>query len=76
VDVRPSVRGKFLFVGDEKYWSGASPTARSAQPPTGTSFPAADQVERDFAQMAAAGLNSVRVYTPPPRWLARRRAAP
>src|SRR5207244_12566723 len=25
--------------------------------------------ERDFAEMAAAGFNAVRLYTPPPRWL-------
>ncbi|MGI8757166.1 MAG: glycosyltransferase, partial [Acidimicrobiales bacterium] len=28
-----------------------------------------ETVERDFAQMAAHGLNAVRVYTVPPRWL-------
>jgi beta-galactosidase/beta-glucuronidase len=26
-------------------------------------------VERDFAQMAASGINSVRTYKVPPRWL-------
>src|SRR5262249_38979393 len=26
-------------------------------------------VARDFAKMSASGLNAVRVYTPPPRWL-------
>jgi hypothetical protein len=31
--------------------------------------PAPDVVELDFAQIAAAGLNTVRTYTVPPRWL-------
>src|SRR5262249_607892 len=32
-------------------------------------FPAKDVVERDFRAIADAGMNSVRVYTPPPLWL-------
>src|SRR5262249_12877383 len=32
-------------------------------------FPAKDVVERDFRAIADAGMNSVRVYTPPPLWV-------
>jgi hypothetical protein len=35
----------------------------------GDPFPEPAQVTRDFAAMAAHGVNAVRVYNPPPRWL-------
>jgi glycosyltransferase involved in cell wall biosynthesis len=65
---RPQVRGKFLYVGDEKlYVRGVT---------YGTFHPGADTgeydpstVEQDFAQMAEHHINAVRVYTAPPRWL-------
>ena len=66
---RPSVRGKFLHAGDRKlYLRGVTyGTFRPAQ--DGSDYPAPAVVERDFASMAAAGVNAVRVYTPAPRWL-------
>ena len=65
---RPRVHGKFLFVGDTKlYVRGVT---------YGTFRPTEDGVaydpevtERDFAQMAANGVNAIRTYTAPPRWL-------
>src|SRR5918911_293546 len=43
---------------------------RSSRPDAdGTEYHSPDVVERDFAQMAANGLNAVRTYTVPPRWL-------
>src|SRR5438105_4209354 len=68
-DVRPHVGGKFLYLGDQKvYVRGVTygtfhPTAE------GTEYHSPDIVERDFAQMAAHGLNAVRTYTVPPCWL-------
>src|SRR5262245_48494906 len=35
----------------------------------GDLFPEPDRVARDFAAMAEHGINAVRVYTTPPRWL-------
>jgi GT2 family glycosyltransferase len=35
----------------------------------GSSFPASQRVREDFAAMAAAGINSIRTYVPPPSWL-------
>jgi GT2 family glycosyltransferase len=35
----------------------------------GWQFPARAQVRRDFALMAEHGINTVRLYTPPPMWL-------
>ena len=65
---RPSVGGKFLFAGDQKLF------VRGVT--YGTFRPGADgaeydpeMVERDFAAMAANGINTIRVYTTPPRWL-------
>ena len=72
---QPRSHGKFLFVGDEKLhvrgrdiWTipSGSRTARNTTP--------ARQVQRDFAQMAAAGINTVRVYTIPAALAARRAA--
>ena len=67
--VRPSVRGKFIYVGEEKlYVRGV--TYGTFRPSTdGSDHPDADVVEQDLAQMAANGLNAVRTYTVPPRWL-------
>ena len=66
---RPTVRGKFLYVGDEKwYLRGVTyGTFRPQGPRQETYSP--DQVEADFALMAANGINAVRTYTVPPRWL-------
>ncbi|HEY3215384.1 MAG TPA: glycosyltransferase [Candidatus Eisenbacteria bacterium] len=35
----------------------------------GNEFPAKERVERDFGLMALHGINAVRTYTAPPRWL-------
>src|SRR5439155_20475775 len=35
----------------------------------GSEVPEPEVVERDFALMAANGINAVRIYTVPPRWL-------
>jgi GT2 family glycosyltransferase len=65
---RPVVRGKFLFRGGEKlYVKGVSygplsPTAEGEQFDRATTA-------RDFAAMGASGINAIRVYDVPPRWL-------
>ena len=67
--LRPVVRGKFIFVGEKKLfvrgvtYGTFQPDAENHQ------FPAREIVERDFALMAANGVNSLRTYTVPPRWL-------
>lgn len=62
---RPEVRGKFLFVGDEKLWVRGVTYGTFAD----GGYPPVTIVEADFADMAQAGVNAVRVYTVPPRWL-------
>src|SRR3954447_12207082 len=66
---RPAVRGKFLFVGDQKYWVKGVTYGTFQPGADGRPFPPSNDVERDFAQMTASGINTVRVYTPPPRYL-------
>ncbi|MBM3225505.1 MAG: glycosyltransferase [Candidatus Tectomicrobia bacterium] len=66
---RPTVRGKYLFVGETKLWVRGV-TYGTFRPDTdGNDYHDPKTVERDFAQMAEHGLNTVRTYTPPPRWL-------
>src|ERR1051326_8429531 len=67
--VRPQVRGKFLFIGNEKFYVRGVTYGTFRPDSEGNEFPAPEAVERDFAQMAQAGINAVRTYTTPPRWL-------
>lgn len=66
---RPRVDGKFLSVDGRRFWVKGVTYGTFAPDADGHQFPARPIVECDFAQMAASGLNSVRVYTVPPRWL-------
>lgn len=63
------VRGKFLFAGDEKFHVRGVTYGPFRAQPDGCEYHTTEQVRRDFAQMASRGLNTVRVYTVPPRWL-------
>jgi cellulose synthase/poly-beta-1,6-N-acetylglucosamine synthase-like glycosyltransferase len=62
------VHGKFLYVGDEKFWIHGV-TYGTFRPDTYGNEYHPEQVERDFTLMADNGLNAVRTYTAPPRWL-------
>jgi len=66
---RLSAKGKFLFVGDEKLYVRGVTYGTFRPRADGSEVPEPDVVERDFAQMAANGLNAVRTYSVPPRWL-------
>jgi len=68
--VRPRVRGKFLFAGDEKFYVRGVTYGAFRPDADGREYHDADVIERDFAQMAASGLNAVRIpHTTPPRSL-------
>jgi GT2 family glycosyltransferase len=68
-EVRPRAAGKFIYLGEDKL-SVHGVTYGTFEPDAdGGQFPAPRLVARDFAQMAAHGINAVRVYTVPPRWL-------
>jgi glycosyltransferase involved in cell wall biosynthesis len=66
---RPMVRGKYLFVGAEKFWVRGISYGTFYMDENRQERLTPEVVERDFSQMAAHGFNVVRVYTAPPRWL-------
>src|SRR3712207_2270704 len=67
--VRPRVGGKFIFVGEEKFYIRGVSYGTFRPGADGDEYRDPKVVEQDFAQMAANGLNAVRTYTVPPRWL-------
>lgn len=67
--IRPAVRGKFIFVGAAKYWVKGVTYGTFAPDEDDHPFPSAEVVDHDFAAMATHGINTVRTYTPAPRWL-------
>ncbi len=67
--IRPRARGKFIFLGDEKLYIRGVTYGTFRPGENGDEYPDPEVVEQDFAQMAANGLNAVRTYTVPPRWL-------
>ncbi|HMP81823.1 MAG TPA: glycosyltransferase [Verrucomicrobiota bacterium] len=69
IHARPTVRGKFIFVGEKKLFVRGVTYGTFRPDANGHQFPSRETVERDFTLMAANGLNSVRTYTVPPRWL-------
>jgi GT2 family glycosyltransferase len=66
---RPKVQGKFLFVGDEKLWIRGVTYGTFRPDAEGNEYHDPETVEQDFSQMADSGLNAIRTYTVPPRWL-------
>ena len=67
---RPLVRGKFIFVGDEKFYVRGVTYGAFHPDASGHEYHDLDVIERDFAQMAANGINAVRIpHTTPPRSL-------
>ena len=67
---RPCVRGKFLFVGDEKLYIRGVTYGAFQPDKNGAEYHDLAQIERDFALMARHGFNTVRIpHTTPPRAL-------
>ncbi|MEJ5375782.1 MAG: glycosyltransferase [bacterium] len=66
---RPRVEGKFLYVGQEKFWVKGVTYGTFRPDATGQEFHDPVKVEKDFTLMARNGFNAVRTYTAPPRWL-------
>ena len=66
---RPSVLGKFLFAGPEKLYVKGVTYGTFAPAGGGHQYPEPDVVSRDFQVMATQGINCIRTYTCPPRWL-------
>ncbi|MBV8492225.1 MAG: glycosyltransferase [Alphaproteobacteria bacterium] len=66
-DIR--VHGKFFFAGDTKHFVKGVTYGPFGPGSHGAQFPEMEVVERDFALMRSAGVNTVRVFTVPPLWL-------
>jgi GT2 family glycosyltransferase len=66
---RPRVEGKFLRFAGEKFWVRGVSYGTFRPHPGGHDYPEAGVVEDDCAAMAAHGINVMRTYTVPPRWL-------
>ncbi len=66
---RPRVEGKFLYVGDEKFFIKG--VTYGAFPPNsqGDQFPDPPDVPRDLVLMRGAGINTILTYTVPPLYL-------
>ena len=67
---RPVVRGRFLSVAGRRFWIKGVTYGTFRANEDGEPFPSRLQAREDFAQMREAGVNTVRLYTPPPDWLA------
>jgi glycosyltransferase involved in cell wall biosynthesis len=63
------VHGKFFFAGDAKHFIKGVTYGPFAIGTHGAQFPERAMVERDFALMRGAGVNTARVFTVPPVWL-------
>lgn len=66
---RPRVGGKFLYTGNEKLWVRGVTYGTFRPGADGSQYHTTEMVERDFAHIAANGMNAIRTYTVPPRWL-------
>ncbi len=66
---RVRVRGKFFYFGDKKLYICGVTYGTFRPDADGNEFPEPAAIRRDFQQMAAHGLNAVRTYTAPPKWL-------
>jgi GT2 family glycosyltransferase len=66
---RPCARAKFIFLDDAKLYLRGVTYGTFRPLNDGAEYPSPAFVERDFAAMAASGINAVRTYTVPPRWL-------
>jgi O-antigen biosynthesis protein len=66
---RPQVFGKFLKLGEDKFYIRGVTYGTFKPRFSGEEYPEPEIVEKDFAMMANYGFNAIRTYTPPPRWL-------
>ena len=67
--IRPSVRGRFLHLGDEKLYLRGVTYGTFSPNAADEPFPEPETVRVDFALMSEHGVNTLRTYTVPPDWL-------
>lgn len=66
---RVRAAGKFLYVDKEKFYVKGVTYGPFRPDENGSEYHTPEQVAEDFAAMTAAGINTLRTYTVPPRWL-------
>jgi len=66
---RPKAAGKFLVNSGRKLWIRGVTYGTFRPRANGDHYPDPGVVDLDFSHIAANGLNAVRTYTVPPRWL-------
>jgi GT2 family glycosyltransferase len=64
---RPRVRGKHVFVGEEKLWIRGVTYGPFRPDDAGDAYPPTHILEQDFRRIRASGMNAVRTYAVPPR---------
>jgi GT2 family glycosyltransferase/sugar lactone lactonase YvrE len=64
-NARASADGKFLQIGDERFFVKGVTYGTFAPDAEGYQFPSKERVAQDFRLMAELGINTVRTYTPP-----------
>jgi O-antigen biosynthesis protein len=62
---RPAVDGKFLRIGEERFWVKGVTYGTFAPDGEGQQFPPLARIAEDFAAMRRASVNTVRTYTVP-----------
>jgi glycosyltransferase involved in cell wall biosynthesis len=67
---RPRANGRMLEVNGRRFRIKGVTYGTFRPNENGEPFPTPAQVRDDFAQMREAGINTVRLYTPPPDWVA------
>ena len=66
---RITAKGKFFFLGDQRFTIQGVTYGPFAPEPDGCEYHSPEKVDADFAMMREHGMNTVRLYTVPPVWL-------
>ncbi len=66
---RPRALGKFFYLGDQKLYLRGVTYGTFRPDSSGNEYGQPEQAEQDFRMMAQSGINAVRLYTVPTRWL-------
>ena len=68
--LRPRTSGRFLLVNGSRFWVKGVTYGTFRPNENGEPYPTRSKTRDDFERMREAGINTIRLYTPPPDWLA------
>ena len=63
------IRAKFFYAGEKKFFLKGTTYGPFAPDAEGHFVGTAEKARQDFAQMCEVGINVIRIYHVPPRWL-------